>query len=211
MRSIMRLMWNELRTHNWTFWIMLPLPLLWFSGTLRPELEADPYPFVIVMTAMMVMFSSNHRQLERKAGRIAGNPKTAEHGAAGHASLVAKYVMVFVWFILSAAVCHAVAAAYMLYRQEALRLARAEELEAALSVLLMAAAVCYPLQYWLKGKFIYAIAAILAGMSAAGHSIVRAVPDVLVRSPSLLLLAGAALFALSCWPTYTAYRRLYMT
>lgn len=205
-RRLSRLIWSEIRTQYWTLWILLPLPLIWFSGTLMPRLHADPYPFVMALTALMILLGYNHRQLERKAGRIADGLPPAGHRA-GHEALLAKYAMVFVWFILSAAVCNAAGAAYMMYRGAEIRLSGPDELASALSVLLLAAGVCYPLHHWLRGKFVHVWAALSGALIVAGPSMVRSVPDALLRSPFLLLSVSAAAFALSYWPTYLVIRR----
>jgi len=206
-RTLWRLIWSEIRMQNWTLWIVLPLPLVWFCGTLLPRLNADPYPFVVVLTALMVLLGNNHRQLERGAGRSAGSLPPAGRGAAGHEALLAKYAMVFVWFILSAVVCNAAGAAYMLFRGADVRLSGPDELAWALSALLIAAAVFYPLHYWLRGKFAHVCAALMAVLTVMGPSVAPSVPDALVRSPLLPLPVGAAVFALSYWPAYQAFRR----
>ena len=207
MEKVWRLMLQEWRTQDWKMWILVPIPLLLFVGLLHSRLGVSPYAAAIAMMAFFIMQGNLYRQVVRKPGHASARREPDGGSASKREALLAKYAMAFVWFMLAAIVCNFAWTVYRLLWGEDFRLPGPEELTAALAALLAAAGIAFPLQYWLRERSYAAICMLFIAFLHASPDIARAVPDVLIHSPLLSLMAGAAVFALSWWPTYRAAGR----
>lgn len=79
---------------------------------LQPIWNAGVYTKVIVLMACFILLANNHKQLDHKFDRIIYSLPVTKHGL-----LLSKYAMVVVWYILSALICNAAGAVYVLINQ----------------------------------------------------------------------------------------------
>jgi len=202
MKTIWKLIWKDLKTQDFKLFLLLPLPLIFFYAMLQPVWQAGAYTIVIVLMTYFLLAGNNHKQLDYKFDWIIHSLPVTRYEM-----LLSKYAMVIVWYILSAIICNAIGAVYMLYNQMGIRLSSLMELGLSLSVILLISGIYYPLYYLLDKKFLYVNIFLFTAMLFAGPSIARGIPEIIVRFPLLLLPISVAIFALSYRVSFLIFNR----
>lgn len=203
MRTVWHLVKKEFKTQEKIIYALAPLPLIFFYSILQPLFNVGAYTIIIFLTAYFFLVANNHKQLNYKFDLIIQSLPINKHEI-----LLAKYVMVIVWFVTSILICNVVGIIYTMLNHMELRISSLEELSVSLSILLFVSGIYYPLYYLLHRKILFINTFMLTIFVISGPTIVQIVPKFISQSPILLLLISIGTFVVSYWPTYLLVSRI---
>lgn len=203
MSTIWHLVLKEFQTQDKKFYIIFPLPLIFLYAGIRSSINIEFYAGMIFLMAYFLLLGNNHKQLDNNSS----DPIIHSLPVTKHKILLAKYIIVIVWFIISVVFCNAVGVIYALYKGLDIELSSPTEIFFSFTILLLIAGIYYPLYYLFNKRFVYIHIFMITSIIVAGPVFLENASKITTQLPLLLLLISISVFSLSYWPSYLIFTR----